>query len=107
MVYFNPVLNSPADAYHGYRDPKTKTVTVTYDDKNIRDEETMYEFRTDGSATATSFAWGTKTELPAGTFTDVLMKLPETEVLNAKIAKDLATMYQRNPDRVYVPKNIK
>ena len=93
MVSVSNVLSSPSDAYSGYRNTKTKVVSVLYDDKNIRDEESVYEFRPDGSASKQSLAWGVRTELPAGTFSDVLLKLPETENLNKKTAQQLAEIY--------------
>lgn len=96
MVLSNPILSSPKDSYHGYRNPKTKTVTVFYDDKNIRDEEMIYEFKPDGSASSVSCAWGVKTELPPGTFSDLLLTLPETEVLKNELAQDLANAYRDN-----------
>ena len=102
MVKVSPVFSNPSESYFGYRDPKTKTVTVVYNDKNIRDEEMEFVFKADGSATATSCAWGLKTKLPPGTFTDVIMNLPETEKVNAEIARDLASMYRSNPDKEYV-----
>lgn len=88
------ILNSSSDAYSGYINPKTKAVTVLYDDKNIHDEETIYEFKADGSGSSLSCAWGVKTEQPAGTFTDILLKLPETEKLNSKLAQQLANAYR-------------
>lgn len=95
MVGVNYFSSNPSEVYHGYRNPKTREVTILYDDKKIRDEEMTYEFRADGSATATSNAWGTKSERPAGTFSDILMKLPNTEVLNAELAQELVSIYNQ------------
>lgn len=46
------------------------STVIRYDDPNKRDEECSYTFNKDGSASCVSDAWGTKTELPKGTFID-------------------------------------
>ncbi len=46
------------------------STVIRYDDPNMRDEECSYTFNKDGSASCVSDAWGTKTELPKGTFKD-------------------------------------
>lgn len=94
MVSTSYMFNKPSDAYRGFRNAKTKEVSVLYDDKNIRDEETMYNFKADGSASSVSCAWGNKTELPPGTFSDIIAKLPKTETLNKELAQQLANMYE-------------
>lgn len=87
------MLRNIDNAYHGSQNLKTKTVTVYYDDKNIRDEEKTFVFNPDGSASSVSHAWGVKDELPPGTLSDVMLKLPETEVLNAQLARNLVNEY--------------
>lgn len=99
MVSIDYSIANLSEAYHGYRNPKTHEVTVLYDDKNIRDEEMTYTFRPDGSATAVSHAWGTKSERPAGTFSDILLKLPNKEVLNAELAQELVNIYQKSGEK--------
>ena len=88
------MFNSPESAYTGCRDLKNKTVKVVYDDKRIHDEETTYIFNPDGSGSSVSHAWGTKTELPAGTFSDILLTLPQTDKLNSKQSQMLASAYR-------------
>lgn len=93
MVQTNLINYDRSDAYSGYKNKDTKSVYVLYDDKRIHDEEKMYEFRKDGSATAVSCAWGNRSELPPGTFSDMLAKMPKTEELNAELAQQLANVY--------------
>ena len=89
-------VDSPASAYSVQRNPQKNSIEVLYDDKNIHDEETLYEFKDDGSATARSLAWGTTTTCPPGTFSDMLVSLPKTEELNSEIGKKLAVAYRNS-----------
>ena len=44
------------------------STSVLYNDPKIFDEEVLYTFNKDGSASSISPAWGTKTSAPKGTF---------------------------------------
>ena len=92
------MFNSPISSYSMVRNPITGQIAVMYDDKNVYDEEMIYTFNPDGSATASSCAWGGKTECPKGAFSDILIKLPTADKYNSKIAKNLAVAY-RNYER--------
>lgn len=91
----NSISSSPVSAYHASRNDKTGSVKVLYDDPNIRDEEMLYEFNSDGSANSQSLAWGGKTEYKAGTFSDLMLNLPKTEELTSEIAKQMADAYRQ------------
>ena len=90
MIYPNYVVPNTVDAYSIARDKKTNTIKVLYDDKNIRDEEKTYVFNADGSASSVSHAWGIKSELPPGTFSDLMLKLSKVDELNSEIAQSMA-----------------
>ena len=91
--------NSPVDSYSARRDEKDGSVVVLYDDKKCHDEEMIYVFKQDGSATAQSCAWGTKSERPVGTFSDLMLKLPQTGELNSKIAQDMVNAYRQTNEQ--------
>lgn len=64
-----------------------------YDNIHSLDEEMMYTFNPDGSATVISYAWGTKQEYPKGTFSELYSSLPETpENIDFKTAKNILKM---------------
>jgi hypothetical protein len=62
----------------------THPTSITYDNPNMRDEECTYTFNKDGSASCVSHAWGTKTELPKGSFIDNGKAAPEKMVEDYK-----------------------
>lgn len=61
-----------------------------YNNLNWFDEELLYTFKPDGSATVISAAWGTKQEYPKGTFSELYEALPEKpEDFDFETAKNL------------------
>ena len=88
------MFNNTISPYNMVRNHITGQIAVIYDDKKVHDEEMIYIFNPDGSATARSCAWGGKTECPKGAFSDILVKLPTADKYNSKIAKKLATAYK-------------
>ena len=88
------MFNNTISPYNMVRNPITGQIAVIYDDKKVHDEEMIYIFNPDGSATAHSYAWGGKTECPKGAFSDILVKLPTADKYNSKIAKKLAVAYR-------------
>ena len=81
--------------YKAIRNQEKGSITIHYNDKNIKDEEKTYEFFKDGSASSVSNAWGTKTELPPGTFSDVMFNLKTVNELNSQVAMQLANLYDK------------
>ena len=64
-----------------------------YNNLNWFDEELLYTFKPDGSATVMSAAWGTKQEFPKGTFSELYSSFPEkAEDFNFETAKKALDM---------------
>ncbi|MBR1460317.1 hypothetical protein IJ596_01620 [bacterium] len=91
----SPYLQGSTPNYYSAIRGKDGSVNVYYNDPSCVDEEMKYTFNPDGSASSLSLAWGTKTNKPAGTFSDLMLKLPQTDSLNSEIAKQMAEAYNK------------
>ncbi|MCQ2957352.1 MAG: hypothetical protein MJ180_00450 [Candidatus Gastranaerophilales bacterium] len=89
------MVESPTSAYTVIKNTQPNHIGIYYNDKKIHDEERVYMFNPDGSASVQSCAWGFKSKCPVGTFSDLLLKLPNTKELNSEIAKKLARAYDK------------
>ena len=89
-------MQDKSSYYNAMRNKKEDSVTIYYNNPHCTDEEMMYTFYKDGSAESVSCAWGGKTSVPAGTFSDLMLKLPKTGHLNSEIAKQMADAYRQS-----------
>ena len=88
------MYSSPVSAYTVMKNPITNAIQVYYNDMRMNDEESIYTFNPDGSASVQSCAWGCRSDLPAGTFSDLMFKLSKTDELNSAIGFQLAKAYR-------------
>lgn len=80
-------LQTSGDKANGFK--------IYEDYQKVKDEEKVYTFKPDGSASCQSCAWGAKTECPAGTFSDLYAKLPNTATeIKPELAKQMIDLYK-------------
>ena len=86
------------DYYSATRNIEDGTVKIAYNDPHSFDEECIYTFKADGSASSVSSAWGTKTEYPAGTFSNLIKNLPKELKMDPQLARQMVNEFYKKGD---------
>ena len=90
------------DYYSATRNIEDGTVKITYDIPNACDEERIYIFKADGSASSESCAWGGKKEYPAGTFSKLMKNLPKELKMDPQLARQMVNELHKKENGKYI-----